>query len=48
MINILFAALNLFIFYINQNGNIYVRGLNLAACLVSSLCAIIDTIRERR
>jgi len=48
MINILFATLNLFIFYINQNGNIYIRGLNLAVCLFSSLCAIRDMIRERR
>ena len=48
MVNILFATLNLFVFYVNQNGNIYVRGLNLAACLFSSLCAIRDMIRERR
>lgn len=48
MINILFAALNLFIFYVNQNGNIYVRGLNLAACIILGLEAIVEAIHKKK
>jgi len=39
--NIFLAALNLFCFYVCQDNLIYIRGLNLACCLLSSLCAIV-------
>ena len=47
MFNILFAGLNLAFFYLNQNGNIYVRCLNLTCCLICSLNAIIDVINKK-
>ena len=50
MINfdIIFAGLNAFFFFINQNGNIYVRGLNLAACIMLGLGVIVKAIRKKK
>lgn len=46
--NIFFAGLNAFFFFINQNGNIYVRGLNLAACIMLGLGVIVEAIRKKK
>ena len=46
--NIFFAALNLFCFYAFQSNSPYLRGLNLACCLISSLSAIIDVIEKKK
>ena len=46
-VDIFLAALNLYMFYIAQNNSIYVRGLNLACCLLISLCAIVETIKRK-
>ena len=40
------AAINLYCFYVFQNNAIWVRGLNLACCLLGTLCAIIETIKD--
>lgn len=45
--DIFLAALNLYIFYVSQNNSIYVRGLNLACCLLISLCAIVEAIKRK-
>lgn len=46
--NIFFSGLNAFAFFINQNGNIYIRGLNLAVCIIMGLSAIIETIQKKK
>ena len=45
--NIFFSALNAFAFIVNQNGNIYVRGLNFAACILFGLMAVTETIKQK-
>ena len=42
-----FAALNLYCFYVFQNNSITVRGISLACCLLGSLNAIIEAIKEK-
>ena len=46
--NIFFSGLNAFAFFTNQNGNIYIRGLNLAVCIILGLSAIIETIQKKK
>lgn len=46
--NIFFAGLNAFAFFINQNGNIYVRGLHLAVCIISVLMTIVEAIHKKK
>jgi hypothetical protein len=46
--NIFFAGLNAFAFFINQNGNIYIRGLSLAVCIILGLGAIVEAIRKKK
>ena len=46
--NIIFAGLNAFVFFINQNGNIYIRGLNLAACIILGLEVIVEAIHKKK
>lgn len=46
--NIFFAGLNAFAFFTNQNGNIYIRGLSLAVCIILGLGAIVETIRKKK
>lgn len=43
-----FAALNLFCFYAFQNNSPYIRGLNLACCLIASLSIIVDVIQKKK
>lgn len=47
--NMLFSGLNAFAFFINQNSNsnIYIRGLNLAACIILGLEVIVEAIRKK-
>lgn len=47
-VDIFLAALNLFCFYSFQNNSIYVRGLNLACCLLISLCTIVKAIERNK
>lgn len=46
--NTFFAALNLFCFYAFQNNSPYLRALNLACCLISSLSIIVDVIEKKK
>lgn len=46
--NIIFSGLNAFAFFINQNGNIYIRGLSLAVCIILGLGAIVEAIRKKK
>ena len=46
--NIFFAGLNAFAFFINQNGNIYIRGLSLAVCIILGIGAIVEAIRKKK
>lgn len=39
------AALNLFCFYTFQDNATWARGLSLAACLLMSLCTIIEATK---
>ena len=41
-------ALNVFLFYINQNGNIFVRGLNLSCAIFLCIESIIDAINNSK
>jgi hypothetical protein len=46
-LDIFLAALNLFNFYAFVDNSIYLRGLNLACCLISSLCAIKAMVEKK-
>lgn len=43
-----FAAINLFNFYSFPNNSLYIRGLNLACCLLLSLITIIEAIKQKK
>ena len=45
-IDVFLAALNIFLFYINQNGNIFVRGLNLSCAVLIGLEGIIAALDD--
>ena len=46
--NIFLAGLNAFMLYINQNGNIYIRGLSLAVCIILGLGVIVEAIHKKK
>ena len=46
--DIFFSALNVWAFFVNQNGNIYIRGFNLAACIILGLLAIGEMIKQKK
>jgi len=46
-IDVFLAALNIFLFYTNQEGNIFVRGLNLSCAVLIGLISIITALDEK-